>query len=72
MLGSTIAVRTTLVAASFGLLLAAGAPAIAQSYPNGQVRLIVPTSAGGVTDTMARIVAQSASWSRTNRNAGSR
>ena len=30
----------------------------AQSYPNGQVRLIVPTSAGGVTDTMARIVAQ--------------
>jgi tripartite-type tricarboxylate transporter receptor subunit TctC len=30
----------------------------AQGYPNGQVRLIVPTSAGGVTDTMARIVAQ--------------
>jgi tripartite-type tricarboxylate transporter receptor subunit TctC len=30
----------------------------AQSYPSGQVRLIVPTSAGGVTDTMARIVAQ--------------
>jgi tripartite-type tricarboxylate transporter receptor subunit TctC len=30
----------------------------AQSYPNGQVRLIVPTSPGGVTDTMARIVAQ--------------
>ena len=32
--------------------------ASAQSYPNGQVRLIVPTSPGGVTDTMARIVAQ--------------
>lgn len=30
----------------------------AQGYPNGQVRLIVPTSPGGVTDTMARIVAQ--------------
>ena len=30
----------------------------AQTYPNGQVRLIVPTSPGGVTDTMARIVAQ--------------
>ncbi len=30
----------------------------AQTYPNGQVRLIVPTPAGGVTDTMARIVAQ--------------
>lgn len=29
-----------------------------QPYPNGQVRLIVPTSPGGVTDTMARIVAQ--------------
>jgi len=30
----------------------------AQTYPNGQVKLIVPTSPGGVTDTMARIVAQ--------------
>src|SRR4051794_41799608 len=30
----------------------------AQTYPNGPVRLIVPTPAGGVTDTMARIVAQ--------------
>jgi tripartite-type tricarboxylate transporter receptor subunit TctC len=47
---------------TFGLLLtvfilACGA-AHAQTYPNGQVRLIVPTSHGGVTDTMARIVAQ--------------
>jgi len=38
------------------LVLASGVNA--QSYPNGQVRLIVPTSPGGVTDTMARIVAQ--------------
>ncbi len=30
----------------------------AQTYPDGTVRLIVPTSPGGVTDTMARIVAQ--------------
>ena len=37
--------------------IACGA-AQAQTYPNGQVRLIVPTSPGGVTDTMARIVAQ--------------
>jgi tripartite-type tricarboxylate transporter receptor subunit TctC len=37
--------------------LACGA-AQAQTYPNGQVKLIVPTSPGGVTDTMARIVAQ--------------
>jgi tripartite-type tricarboxylate transporter receptor subunit TctC len=30
----------------------------AQSYPSGAVKLIVPVPAGGVTDTMARIVAQ--------------
>src|SRR5262245_54412425 len=30
----------------------------AQTYPNGQIKLIVPVPAGGVTDTMARIVAQ--------------
>ena len=46
----------------FGLLVAALALACgtaqAQTYPSGQVRLIVPTSPGGVTDTMARIVAQ--------------
>jgi tripartite-type tricarboxylate transporter receptor subunit TctC len=34
------------------------APGLAQTYPNGQVRMIVPVPAGGVTDTMARIVAQ--------------
>jgi tripartite-type tricarboxylate transporter receptor subunit TctC len=38
--------------------LATLSAASAQTYPNGQVRLIVPTSPGGVTDTMARIVAQ--------------
>jgi tripartite-type tricarboxylate transporter receptor subunit TctC len=32
--------------------------AVAQTYPNGQVHIIVPTQPGGVTDTMARIVAQ--------------
>jgi tripartite-type tricarboxylate transporter receptor subunit TctC len=45
------------VLALLSALAAAGA-ANAQTYPNGQVRLIVPTSPGGVTDTMARIVAQ--------------
>ena len=30
----------------------------AQTYPSGTVKLIVPVPAGGVTDTMARIVAQ--------------
>src|SRR6185503_13900606 len=40
------------------LALAFVSAAQAQTYPNGSVRLIVPTSPGGVTDTMARIVAQ--------------
>jgi tripartite-type tricarboxylate transporter receptor subunit TctC len=39
----------------FGLSVSA---AMAQSFPTGPVRLIVPVPAGGVTDTMARIVAQ--------------
>ena len=43
------------VAAVVTTLALAGA-ANAQTYPNAQVRLIVPTSPGGVTDTMARIV----------------
>ena len=42
---------------ALALALLAGR-ADAQTYPNGPVRIIVPTQAGGVTDTMARIVAQ--------------
>ena len=45
------------IAAAVATLALSGA-AKAQTYPNAQVRLIVPTSPGGVTDTMARIVAQ--------------
>ena len=46
-------------AACGGLLATAFAgPASAQGYPNSQIRLIVPTSPGGVTDVMARIVAK--------------
>jgi tripartite-type tricarboxylate transporter receptor subunit TctC len=44
--------------ACLAALFAVAGAASAQTYPNGQVRLIVPTSPGGVTDTMARIVAQ--------------
>jgi tripartite-type tricarboxylate transporter receptor subunit TctC len=40
------------------VLVAASAPAQAQTYPSGGVKLIVPVPAGGVTDTMARILAQ--------------
>jgi tripartite-type tricarboxylate transporter receptor subunit TctC len=39
------------------LAISAGA-AGAQSYPSGPMKLIVPVPAGGVTDTMARIVGQ--------------
>jgi tripartite-type tricarboxylate transporter receptor subunit TctC len=49
---------TRLPAIALVATLAALSAASAQTYPNGQVRLIVPTSPGGVTDTMARIVAQ--------------
>jgi tripartite-type tricarboxylate transporter receptor subunit TctC len=46
--------------AGLALLMAAAAvlPAVAQPYPNANVKLIVPVPAGGVTDTMARIVGQ--------------
>src|SRR5438874_6586048 len=49
------------------LIAAAAAPASAQNYPSGPVKLIVPVPAGGVTDTMARIVGQRLSelWGQT-------
>ncbi|MGA7489744.1 MAG: tripartite tricarboxylate transporter substrate binding protein [Xanthobacteraceae bacterium] len=47
-------------AAGIAVLIAAAlaAPAAAQTYPSANVKLIVPVPAGGVTDTMARILAQ--------------
>ena len=50
--------KAVLFAAVVGLLAAASSAAHAQTYPSGPVKLIVPVPAGGVTDTMARIVAQ--------------
>jgi tripartite-type tricarboxylate transporter receptor subunit TctC len=48
-------------AAALGVLIAApgsSSPAGAETYPSAAVKLIVPVPAGGVTDVMARIVAQ--------------
>ena len=50
--------KAVLFAALVGLLAAVNGAAYAQTYPGGPVKLIVPVPAGGVTDTMARIVAQ--------------
>jgi tripartite-type tricarboxylate transporter receptor subunit TctC len=61
--GGTIAMvgyRYDLRPALLALALATAAlgGASAQSFPTGNVRLIVPVPAGGVTDSMARVVAQ--------------
>jgi tripartite-type tricarboxylate transporter receptor subunit TctC len=45
-------------ALALAVVVLACSPTHAQNYPDGQVRIIVPTSPGGVTDTMARIVAR--------------
>jgi tripartite-type tricarboxylate transporter receptor subunit TctC len=50
--------KAVLFAAFVGLLAAVSGAAYAQTYPGGPVKLIVPVPAGGVTDTMARIIAQ--------------
>ncbi len=39
------------------LLVIAAAPALAQSYPNRPIKIIVPTPAGGPVDVMARLLA---------------
>jgi tripartite-type tricarboxylate transporter receptor subunit TctC len=59
---SASTVRVGLLAALapvlWGALALTSAAVNAQTYPSGTVKLIVPVPAGGVTDTMARIVAQ--------------
>ncbi len=47
--------------AGFALLCAGAAPGFAQNYPDQTVTLIVPSSAGGGSDTIARVVADAAS-----------
>lgn len=50
-----MSIRVILLAVLLGL---APVDADAQTLPSGTVKLVVPVPAGGVTDTMARIVAQ--------------
>lgn len=49
--------RTILASALAAALLAAAGPAVAQSYPNRPVRLVVPLSPGGFADVPTRIIA---------------
>jgi tripartite-type tricarboxylate transporter receptor subunit TctC len=53
-----VGLLAALVPVLWGALALASAAAHAQTYPSGTVKLIVPVPAGGVTDTLARIVAQ--------------
>jgi tripartite-type tricarboxylate transporter receptor subunit TctC len=53
-----ISKREFLTGAASAALVLAAAPALAQTYPERPIRLIVPFLAGGPMDTMARLVGQ--------------
>ncbi len=56
-MSETVRRRTLLAAAIACGLLAGGAAAQAQSYPNRPIRAIVPFAAGSATDIVARTFA---------------
>ena len=47
-----------LTAAAFGLSIAISGAALAQSYPNKPMTMIIPFAAGGPTDVLGRVMAQ--------------
>jgi tripartite-type tricarboxylate transporter receptor subunit TctC len=47
-----------LTAAAFGLSIVITGPALAQSYPNKPMTMIIPFAAGGPTDVLGRVMAQ--------------
>ena len=53
-----IQIRNRVIAALGAAVLLAAVPALSQEFPTKPVRLIVPYSAGGATDVVARIMAQ--------------
>ncbi len=50
--------KTAAIALAFAMVSSAG---FAQNYPNRPITLLVPFAAGGATDTVARVTAQSMS-----------
>lgn len=44
--------------AGLALLIFAGGPALAQNYPTGTIRIVVPFPAGGGVDGMGRVISQ--------------
>jgi tripartite-type tricarboxylate transporter receptor subunit TctC len=53
-----IAKTRDMVSYAFILLVICGSAALAQTYPNKAVRIVVPVTAGGITDIVARALAQ--------------
>ncbi len=50
--------RKSLVAAAAAAILALSAPAVAQTYPERPITMVIPFAAGGPTDVLGRVVAQ--------------